>query len=197
MRGAFAVDVADVTGDDLADVIVTSPDQMQMVLYVQPESVSDRGFDWYTASIVTFESYEPRSVKALDVDNDGTLELVVGGTQGAMRYFDPPASPIDEWQGHIILTYDPAGDVGLLGYGDLDGDGRCRSGRGGFGPGRELRPRDVDSQRANQIAIAAMFGVPRTVFGNCSYEARANTCRCSLWASEMRRAAQGPVPCAA
>jgi len=123
VRGAFAVDVADLTGDGRVDVVATSPTQKQLVMFVQPDEVSERGFDWYTVPIVQFESFEPRSVVALDVDNDDTLELVLGGTNGAVRYFESPANPIDEWSGEIIVTFDPSGDVGLLGYGDLDGDG--------------------------------------------------------------------------
>jgi hypothetical protein len=123
VRGAFTIDVADLTGDGRVDVVATSPTQMQMTLFVQPSDVASRGYDWYTAPIINFESFEPRSVKAIDVDNDGTLELVVGGNNGAIRYFEPPAVPTDEWTGHIILTFDPPGEVGLLGYGDLDGDG--------------------------------------------------------------------------
>jgi hypothetical protein len=57
------------------------------------------------------------------VDNDGALELVVGGTEGAIRYFKSPLVPTDTWNGHLIVTFDPPGDVGRLGYGDLDGDG--------------------------------------------------------------------------
>jgi hypothetical protein len=123
VRGAYSIDVADVTGDGRADVIATSPTQMQLVLFVQPESVKDRGYDWFTAPLVSFVSYEPRAVKAVDVDNDGAFELVVGGTQGALRYFVAPPVPTDEWSGQDILTLDPPGTVGLLGYGDLDGDG--------------------------------------------------------------------------
>jgi hypothetical protein len=123
VRGAYTIDVADVTGDGRADVIATSPEQMQLVLFVQPASTVDRGYDWFTTPIVTFESYEPRSVKAVDVDNDGTLELVVGGTAGALRYFEPTADPTAAWVGREILDFDPPGTLGLLGYGDLDGDG--------------------------------------------------------------------------
>jgi hypothetical protein len=123
VRGAFTIDVADLTGDGLVDVVATSPEQLQLTLFVQPTEVNDRGFDWYTVSIVNFESFEPRAVKALDVNNDGILELVVGGTRGALRYFESPTIPFDEWTGHIIVTFDPPGDGGRLGYGDLDGDG--------------------------------------------------------------------------
>lgn len=123
VRGAFSVDVADLTGDDRVDVVVTSPTQMQIVLFVQPSEVSRRAYDWYTVPIVTFENFEPRSIKAIDVDNDDLLELVIGGTGGAVRYFEPPLVPTDEWTGQVILTFDPPGNVGLLGYGDLDGDG--------------------------------------------------------------------------
>ncbi len=123
VRGAYTIDVADVTGDGRVDVIATSPTQMQVVLFVQPERVADRGYDWYATPIINFESYEPRAVKAIDVDNDGTLELVIGGTDGALRYFDPLLGPLEEWQGRMIVNFDPPGDVGLLGYGDLDGDG--------------------------------------------------------------------------
>ncbi len=72
---------------------------------------------------MTFESYEPRDAKILDLDNDGVNEIVVGGTQGAVRYFVRPDDYRDTWQGFIVTTFEPPADVGLLGYGDLDGDG--------------------------------------------------------------------------
>lgn len=122
-RAPDSIDVADVTGDGRADVIAASPGQMQVLLFVQPQSVADRGYDWYTTPIVTFESFEPRSIRAVDVNNDGWLELVVGGTEGALRYFEAPDIPTDTWIGHIILNFEPPGEVGQLGYGDLDGDG--------------------------------------------------------------------------
>ncbi len=123
LRGAYAVEVADLTGDGALDVVATSPDQMEMSLFVQPATGPKRLYDWDRFPIVEFESYEPRDVKALDVDNDGALELVVVGSAGAVRYFESPDIPVQEWTGYIILTYDAPGNVGLLGYGDLDGDG--------------------------------------------------------------------------
>jgi len=123
VRGAYSVDVADLTGDGQADVVVTSPVQKEMVLFVQPETGPQRSYDWDSYPIVSFESFEPRDVKALDLDSDGTLELVVSGTAGAVRYFEPPADPTATWQAHVVTDFSPEGDVGLLGYGDLDGDG--------------------------------------------------------------------------
>jgi hypothetical protein len=123
VRGAFTIDVVDLTGDGRVDVVATSPTQMQLTLFIQPDDVATRGYDWYNVPIVQFESYEPRAVKAIDVDNDGMYELVVGGTNGAVRYFEQQLLPTDPWIGFQVTTFDPPGDIGLLGYGDLDGDG--------------------------------------------------------------------------
>lgn len=123
LLSAAAIDVADVTGDDRVDVLALSSVAQQLVLFVQPEEGPARGYDWYSVPIVTFESYEPRAVQVLDVDNDRVLEIVVAGTAGAIRYFEPPADPLSAWEGHVVRTLNPPGDVGQLGYGDLDGDG--------------------------------------------------------------------------
>jgi len=129
LRGTFSIDVADVTGDQLPDVVGTGSTQRQLVVFVQPspgawpDGGPRREYDWDTAAIVTFENYEPLDVKAIDIDNDDVLELVVSGTEGAVRYFERDANPTDPWTGNVILNFDPPGRVGLIGYGDLDGDG--------------------------------------------------------------------------
>lgn len=123
VRGGFAVDIGDVTGDGRADVVATSGEQMQMVLFEQPADDPRREYDWDTHAIVTFQTFAPRDVKMLDIDDDGVLELVVGGTNGAVRYFERPLDPTSVWTGVIITTFDEQGTVSLLGYGDLDGDG--------------------------------------------------------------------------
>lgn len=123
VRGAIALDVADLTGDGRVDVVAVSPLQMQMVLFVQPEEGAARGFDWYTTPIVTFKSFEPRAVKCVDLDNDGRLEVVVGGTKGAIRYFERPTDIATEWPGEVLGNLKGGGDIGLLGYGDFDLDG--------------------------------------------------------------------------
>ncbi|MGE0480316.1 MAG: FG-GAP repeat domain-containing protein [Phycisphaerae bacterium] len=123
IRDAYATVIADVTNDGRPDVIATGGAQMQMMLFEQPTSGPKRAYDWDTHVLVTFESFEPRDVRAFDVDRDGVLELVCSGTGGAVRYFERQADPRSGWTGVIVTDFDPPGEVGLLGYGDLDGDG--------------------------------------------------------------------------
>lgn len=123
LPGPTAIDVADLTGDDRLDLVAISKEQMQLVLYVQPEESAARGYDWYSTPIVEFETYEPLTVQALDLDSDGAIEIVIGGSNGALRYFERPLDFVSEWTGVDIVTFDPPGNVGKIGYGDLDGDG--------------------------------------------------------------------------
>ncbi len=123
IRDAFSLDLADLTGDGRVDVIAVGPLQRQMMLYEQPAAGPKRSYDWDTYVIATFEAFEPHDAKAFDVDNDGTYEIVVGGTEGALRYFEAVGDPRNTWEPTKIADFTPAGKVGLLGYGDLDGDG--------------------------------------------------------------------------
>jgi len=123
IRDARGLDIADLTGDGRPDVVVTGGEQLQMILFEQPSTGPRRAWDWDAHVLATFESFEPRDVKALDLDNDGVLELVTGGTEGAVRYYERDSDPRQPWQPLVVVTYDPPGTVGLLGYGDLDGDG--------------------------------------------------------------------------
>ncbi|MFN0136915.1 MAG: FG-GAP-like repeat-containing protein [Phycisphaerae bacterium] len=122
LRDAIAIDVGDVTGDGLADVIATGGQQKQLVLFEQPSTGPTREYDWDTYPIVTFESFEPRDVKILDLDDDNVLEIVVGGNLGQLRYFEPATDPRTPWTAIKVLDFDPQGEVGWLGYGDLDAD---------------------------------------------------------------------------
>lgn len=123
IRDAWAIDLADVTGDGRPDVLATGSDQQQLMLFIQPATGPRREYDWDGYAIATFESYKPRDVKALDLDHDGRVELVVGGDTGQMRYFTPQSDFTLPWVAHSILDYNPPGDIGLIGFGDLDGDG--------------------------------------------------------------------------
>lgn len=123
VRDAWGLEVADVTGDGRPDVLAAGGEQMQIVLFEQPASGPRRAWDWDTFVLAEFRSYQPRDLLAVDIDNDGVLELVGGGNEGAVRYFERPADPRAPWRPVMVLDYDPPGEVGRLGYGDLDGDG--------------------------------------------------------------------------
>lgn len=123
IRDARGIDIADLTGDGRADIVATGGEQMQMILFEQPATGPQRAWDWDSHVMVTFETYEPRDVKVFDLDNDGELEVVAAGTNGGVRYGEPTGNPQDPWQLFIVLTFNPPGEVGWLGYGDVDGDG--------------------------------------------------------------------------
>lgn len=130
VRDAFGLDIGDLTGDGWADVVVSGGAQQQVLLFVNPGSSPTgiyREYDWGTYPIVTLETFEPRDVKLLDIDADGSLEIVLGGTSGALRYLESPPDPRNPWRASVIANFqvdgEADGEVGLLGYGDLDGDG--------------------------------------------------------------------------
>lgn len=126
VRDCWSIDVGDVTGDQWPDVVASGGAQMQLILYVNPAVAFPNQryeYDWDAHVIAEFTTYEPRDIKLLDLDNDGELEIVLGGTAGALRLFQPPANPTNPWTGSVIVTFSGGGTVGLLGYGDMDGDG--------------------------------------------------------------------------
>lgn len=123
IRDARAIAVLDANGDGAPDVAATGGEQKQMLLFVQPKEGPKRTYDWDTYVIAQFETFEPRDVKALDIDNDGVLELVVSGDTGAVRFFENPFDLGKKWTVSVVADFEPPGEVGLLGYGDLDADG--------------------------------------------------------------------------
>ena len=123
VRGAWGLDIVDVTSDGRPDVVASGSDQQQLLLFVQPETGPKRTFDWDTHVLATFENFEPRDVKVFDIDGDGVVEIISGASAGAVRYFETSANPLTAWSPVVLTDFDPPGDVGYLGYGDLDGDG--------------------------------------------------------------------------
>lgn len=123
VREAQHFDLLDITGDGRVDVVANGTTQMQTVLFVQPAGGPKRDYDWDTFALVTYESFQPLDVKLFDYDGDGRPEIVVGGTQGAVRIFNPTGDPRQPWAGTVVANLVPAGNVGLMAYGDADGDG--------------------------------------------------------------------------
>ena len=115
VRDAWGLDIADLTGDGRPDVIATGGEQQQMLLFEQPATGPKRAWDWDTYVLMTYDTFEPRDVRACDLDNDGTLELVTGGTIGTIRYYERNADPRDEWSVLVVYDYELGGDIGWLG----------------------------------------------------------------------------------
>jgi hypothetical protein len=123
VRDARAIDVGDLNDDNRVDVVAVGGDQKQVMLFLQPTEGPKREYDWDSSPLITTETYDPRDCKIMDIDEDGVLEVVVVGTSGALRYFERPAFIGEEWTPQVITNLDPPGEVGKLGFGDLDGDG--------------------------------------------------------------------------
>lgn len=123
VRDSNGFDIADLTGDGLPDVLANGALQQQTVLFEQPSTGPNREFDWTAYDLVTYETFMPNDVRVMDIDADGTLEFVVTGSAGAVRYFDRNGDPRLPWTPTEVATFDPPGNVGKLGYGDLDADG--------------------------------------------------------------------------
>ncbi|QOJ15087.1 MAG: VCBS repeat-containing protein [Planctomycetia bacterium] len=123
VRDAQSVELIDADGDGRVDVAATGGKQMQLVLFLQPKDSPKRTYDWDTHVLAQFETFEPRDVKAVDIDNDGAMELVVSGNAGTVRYFERTADVTRAWTPLVVANFEPPGNVGLLGYGDFDGDG--------------------------------------------------------------------------
>jgi hypothetical protein len=122
IRSAYAIDVDDLTGDGRADVVATGPDQKQVMLFAQPSTGPKREYDWASSVVATFENYEPRDVRIIDIDGDSAPEIVVGCSGGAVRYFERPSDPSQTWTPFVVANLDPPGTIGLMGFGDLDAD---------------------------------------------------------------------------
>ena len=124
VRQATSIDVTDITGDGRHDVIIASSEQAQIFLFPQPSTGPKREFDWDGNAIYSAFSGGPTDVRAVDIDADGTIEIVTGQTNGRVLFLEPPdTNPLDDWFPIIIDNSLPDGVVGLLGSADFDGDG--------------------------------------------------------------------------
>ena len=123
IRGATSVDVQDVTGDGRIDVVVASPGQREVFLFAQPTTGPKREYDWDGVAIYSSNSGGPIDVRVVDIDGDGSTEILVGEDGGRVLFLERPIGVVfDPWTPMTIKQTTPAGEIGLLGVADYDGD---------------------------------------------------------------------------
>ncbi len=143
--GADVIDVADIDGDGISDVVMRSTEG-RLIQWLKgppnPTTAPIRNVPWQVFTLAEFTTRIPQAITMADIDNDGELELVASA-EGAILWFKrfPNATVFDHWQENIIIddvgmttVTDPNVDtsevttattiINEVEVVDLDGDGR-------------------------------------------------------------------------
>ncbi len=121
MRGGYGVEVADMDGDGLTDIVALATNPAQFVWYKNPT--------WEKFAISTVAQRNIDSAP-LDIDKDGDMDIVLASefalgessTGGLVHWLENPGNPTvnQEWAMHYI---DEIPTSHRVKWGDLNGDG--------------------------------------------------------------------------
>lgn len=121
MRGGYGVELADVDGDGLTDIIALATNPAQFVWYKNPS------WDKYVISTATQSNID---AAPHDIDGDGDIDIVLASafslgasTEGGMlHWLENPGNPTvdQEWEMHYI---DAVPTTHRIKWGDINGDG--------------------------------------------------------------------------
>jgi hypothetical protein len=121
MQGGYGVEIADIDGDGLPDIVALATNPARFVWYRNP--------DWQRFTITT-RSNSNIAAAPHDIDGDGDIDLVLASEFGLNRstegglvnWFENPGNPTEnqEWSSHAI---DQIPTSHRVKWGDINGDG--------------------------------------------------------------------------
>ncbi len=119
--GGYGVEIADIDGDEVKDIVALSTDPGNFVWYKNP------GWLRYT---ITTQADRLIATAPHDIDQDGDVDLVLASEfalnntsdGGLVQWFENPGNPTtnQEWESHVI---DEIPTSHRVRWGDINGDG--------------------------------------------------------------------------
>jgi len=114
---------ADLDADGRNDVVSINPTGRQVGWYKQP---TDAISAWSGFLITQYTTNQPTDVKAVDVDGNNQIDLIVSTqSSGSLRWFTPTPNQAQtvQWVENNLIDLDFS--VGRIAVADLNGDGRA------------------------------------------------------------------------